>query len=198
MPEPTRRAEPAAPPTAAGPSDPETVVFLCGTCGAELTGPLRRLPRVPEPPYHPWWEAEQMGPSPATVPSGCYAVEAEPYGPPLVVAEAPGPVHPRHGTRHDREGRPLVSAGPRGTIVVNPDDVRGLELRHASPACCGATPDGGPNQVCGCGALVAILCSDCCLPYELHLVPGRVRAVVPHDTSAQRAGGNDDAGAARP
>ncbi|MGW9072350.1 hypothetical protein ACWGQT_23250 [Streptomyces yangpuensis] len=33
------------------------------------------------------------------------------------------------------------------------------------------------NQVCACGTLVATLCSDCCLPYELHLSAAHVRAV---------------------
>ncbi|WP_153815637.1 hypothetical protein [Streptomyces sp. SUK 48] len=156
---------------------PETTVFACAACGAALTRPLKRLPVVPEPPDYAWWEAEEMGPSPATVPSGCYAIETEPYGPPLVVAEAPGPVMPRHGTHYDVDGRPLASQGPRGNIVMNPDDCRGLTTRHASAACCGATPEGGLNQVCACGTLVATLCSDCCLPYELHLSPDHVRVL---------------------
>lgn len=157
----------------------EMTVFACADCGAALTGPLKRLPAVPEAPHHAWWEAEEMGPSPATVPSGCYAIETEPYGPPLVIAEAPGPVMPRRGTLHNIDGQPLVSQGLRGNIVVNPDDSNGLTTRHASAACCGATPDGGMNQVCACGTLVATLCSDCCLPYELHLSPDHVRALPP-------------------
>lgn len=153
------------------------MVFVCATCGAGLTGPLRRLPSVPEAPYYEWWEADSMGPSPATVPLGCYAIETEPYGAPLVVAEVPGPTYPRGGILYTVDHQPLISQGPRGNIVINPDDARGLELRHASPACCGATPTGGLNQLCACGTLVATLCSDCCLPYELHLSPDRVRAI---------------------
>ncbi|MFB6807768.1 hypothetical protein [Streptomyces sp. NPDC056387] len=155
----------------------DAVVFACRACGVPLTGPLTRLPAVPEAPHYAWWEADEPGPSPATVPAGCYAIETEPYGAPLVVADVPGPVMPRHGEHWDVEGRPLVSQGPRGNIVINPDDARDLRLRHASPACCGATPDGGMNQLCACGTLVATLCSDCCLPYELHLSADRVRAV---------------------
>ncbi|MGW6915956.1 hypothetical protein ACWGB8_19390 [Kitasatospora sp. NPDC054939] len=169
--------------SAARPVDPvdagtatDALVFVCGTCGVPLTGALTRLPAVPEAPYHPWWETDERGPSPATVPSGHYAIETQPYGPPLVVAEVRGPVMPRLGERLS-EGRPLVSRGPRGNIVINPDDARGLELQHASPACCGATPNGGMNQLCACGTLVATLCSDCCLPYELHLSADHVRAV---------------------
>ncbi|MGW1177397.1 hypothetical protein ACWD4P_27230 [Kitasatospora sp. NPDC002543] len=157
----------------------EAVVFVCVTCGVPLTGPLTWLPAVPEAPSYAWWEADEPGPSPATVPSGRCAIETEPYGAPLVVTEVPGPVMPRHGLRYDADGKPVVSQGPRGNIVINPDDARGLELQHASAACCGATPDGGMNQLCACGTLVATLCSDCCLPYELHLSPDHVRAVRP-------------------
>ncbi|KDN80765.1 hypothetical protein [Kitasatospora cheerisanensis] len=71
-----------------------------------------------------------------------------------------------------------VPRGPQGSIVLDLDDSLGLETRHASPACCGATPNGGLNQLCACGTLVATLCSDCCLPYELHLAADRVRAVL--------------------
>lgn len=157
----------------------EAVVFVCATCGIPLTGPLTRLPEVPEPPYYAWWDAEEQGPSPATIPSGRYAIETQPYGAPLVVAQEPGPVMPRLGERWNADGQPLVSQGPRGNIVINPDDSRGLELQHASSACCGATPNGGMNQLCACGTLVATLCSDCCLPYELHLSAGHVRVVRP-------------------
>jgi hypothetical protein len=163
---------------------PELTVFACAVCGTALTGPLKRLPAVPEAPYYAWWEAEEMGPSPATVPTGFYAIETEPYGLPLVVAEVSGPVMPRHGTHYNIDGQPLVSQGLRGNIVMNPDDSRGLTTRHASAACCGATPDGGLNQLCACGTLVATLCSDCCLPYELHLSPGHVRALPSHSLSS--------------
>jgi len=155
----------------------ETAVFACAACGAALTPALRRLPAVPEAPFYAWWDAVELGPSPATVPSGFYAIETESYGAPLVVTDVPGPVMPRHGEHRNAEGKPLVSQGPRGNIVINPDDARGLSLRHASPACCGATPDGGMNQLCACGTLVATLCSDCCLPYELHLSADQVRAI---------------------
>ncbi|MFG2340439.1 hypothetical protein [Streptomyces yangpuensis] len=156
------------------------VAFVCATCGVRLTGPLTPLPAVPEAPYHAWSEADEPRPLPATVPSGRYAIETEPYGAPLVVADVPGPVMPRLGTYRNAAGQPLVSRGPRGNIVVNPDDARGLELQHAAPACCGAAPDGGMNQMCvACGTLVATLSSDCAMPYELHLSAAHVRAVRP-------------------
>ncbi|WP_157879758.1 hypothetical protein [Streptomyces yangpuensis] len=161
------------------------VVFVCAACGVALTGPLERLPAVPDPPYFPWWESGERGPSPATMPAGRYAIETEHYGAPLVVTDVPGPAMPRRGTKGDGHGRWLVSRGPRGNIVIDPGDARGLELRHASAACCGATPDGGMNQVCACGTLVATLCSDCCLPYELHLSAAHVRAVPAVRTGAE-------------
>ncbi|MFJ9944843.1 hypothetical protein [Streptomyces erythrochromogenes] len=58
-------------------------------------------------------------------------------------------------------------------------DARGLEPEHAAHACCGAGPDGGMNQLCACGTLVATLSSDCAAPYELHLSAAHVRAVRP-------------------
>ncbi|MFI8823879.1 hypothetical protein [Streptomyces sp. NPDC053431] len=162
-----------------GATKAEAVVFVCATCEAPLTGPLTRLPAVPEAPHHDWWDAEERGPSPATVPPGCYAIETEPYGAPLVVSDVAVPAMPRYGTIGNGPGKWLVSQGPRGNIVINPGDARGLELRHASSACCGATPTGGMNQSCACGTLVATLSSDCCLPYELHLSADHVRAAQP-------------------
>ncbi|MGW1007977.1 hypothetical protein [Streptomyces sp. NPDC002520] len=81
--------------------------------------------------------------------SGRYAIETEPYGAPLVVAEVRRPVMLRGGVHYNADGKPLVSQGPRGDIIVNPDDAPGLEWRHASAACCGANPDGGMNRLCG-------------------------------------------------
>ncbi|WP_173861529.1 hypothetical protein [Streptomyces aureus] len=176
-PEPSPRRAADAPADGAAASG--AVLFVCAACEVPLTQPLTRLPAVPQPPFYAWWDADEPGPSPATVPSGCYAIETEPYGAPLVATGIPGPAMPRRGTKTDRHGQWLVSHGPRGNIVINPDDARGLTLRHVSSACCGATPDGGMNQMCACGTFVATLCSDCCLPYELHLSAGHVRAVQP-------------------
>ncbi|MFI8326356.1 hypothetical protein [Streptomyces sp. NPDC085529] len=171
---PERRA-----PAAEGTTEAEAVVFVCLTCEVPLTGPLSRLPAVPGLPHYEWWEAEEPGPSPSTVPAGCYAIETEPYGAPLVVSRLPVQVMPRYGAMSDEGGQWLVSQGPRGNIVINPDDARGLEYHHASPACCGAAPTGGMNQRCPCGTLVATLSSDCCRPYELHFSADHVRAVRP-------------------
>ncbi|MFE0463000.1 hypothetical protein ACFW1A_27470, partial [Kitasatospora sp. NPDC058965] len=170
------QTDPTADDTDSG-AETRAVMFVCATCGAPVTGPVTRLPAVPEAPYYAWWDADVPGPSPATVPSGHYAIETEPYGAPLVATDIHGPVMPRHGSHYNADGKPLMSLGPRGNIVVNPDDARGLSLRHVSAACCGATPYGGMNQLCVCGTLVATLSSDCCLPYELHLSATQVHAV---------------------
>ncbi|MFJ9549314.1 hypothetical protein [Streptomyces erythrochromogenes] len=113
-----------------GPVEAGAVVFVCAACGVPLTGPLSPLPAVPEAPYHAWSEDDEPGPLPVTVPSGRDAIETEPYGAPLVVADVPG-------------------------------------------------PDGGMNQLCACGTLVATPSSDCAAPYELHLSAAHVRAVRP-------------------
>ncbi|MEU2075498.1 hypothetical protein [Streptomyces sp. NPDC013489] len=174
MASPKRRA-----PVVEGTTEAEPVIFVCVACEVPLTRPLTRLPEVPEAPYYAWWDAEEPGPSPSTVPTGCYAIETEPYGVPLLASEVPAQVMPRYGTMSDQHGQWLVSQGPRDNIVINPDDALGLEYHHASSACCGATPTGGLNQRCACGTLVATLSSDCCCPYELHLSADHVRAVGP-------------------
>ncbi|MFI9185072.1 hypothetical protein ACIGXG_22945 [Streptomyces goshikiensis] len=160
-----------------GSAGTEAVVFVCTACATPLTTPLTRLPAVPEAPDHPFWDVEEPGPWPPTVPSGRFAIETEPYGAPLVVSDVPGPVMPRQGVSVNVHSQHLVSDGPRGNIVINPGDARHLELEHACAACCGASPEGGMNQVCVCGTLVATLSSDCCLPHELHLSAAHVRAV---------------------
>ncbi|MFD5765251.1 hypothetical protein ACFWIN_05455 [Streptomyces sp. NPDC127049] len=164
---------------AEGTAEGEAVVFVCVTCDVPLTSPLTRLPAVPELPAYELWADQEPGPLPPTVPSGRYAIETEPYGAPLVVSEARVVPMPRYTMFVEEHGQCLVSRGPRGNIVVNPDDAHGLEYHHASPACCGATPTGGLNQRCACGTLVATLSSDCGVPYELHLSPDHVRAVSP-------------------
>ncbi|MGW2017847.1 hypothetical protein [Streptomyces sp. NPDC001927] len=178
-PEPPPRPAAAHADVTDGAAASDAVHFVCARCEVPLTEPLTRLPEVPEPPFFAWWDADEPGPSPATVPSGRYAIETKPYGAPLVATDIPGPAMPRRGTMGNGRGQWLVSQGPRGNIVINPDDARGLTLQHTSSACCGATPDGGMNQMCACGTLVATLCSDCCLPYELHLSADHVRAVRP-------------------
>ncbi|MFG2132054.1 hypothetical protein ACGFNV_30185 [Streptomyces sp. NPDC048751] len=68
----------------------------------------------------------------------------------------------------------LVSAGPRGTYVLHPDDVVDLDFHPDTSrwgGCCGASPHRGINRVCSCGAEIAIQAGDCSGGYETRLVP---------------------------
>lgn len=122
--------------------------------------------------------------APSTVPRGTYAVDPEPSGAPYVPHPDPewmGAAVP--GVCVDDPDGPgcLMSAGPRDTLVVNPEDTRGLLERNPAvmeSACCGPTGREGPNQVCpGCGAEAATLFAECYGPYETHFLPDAVRVV---------------------
>ncbi len=74
---------------------------------------------------------------------------------------------------------PTVSAGPRDTIVVHPDDAPALEPfveGRNHQGCCGPTGTHGPNLTCPCGSRLATLAADCLGPCELRLDPVRVHA----------------------
>ncbi|MER6050575.1 hypothetical protein ABT168_24560 [Streptomyces sp. NPDC001793] len=75
--------------------------------------------------------------------------------------------------------RDLVSAGPRNSAIVHPDDVPGLTVVNTDSnhwGCCGPLGTGGRNMTCACGTLIATLVADCLGPHELHLDPIRVYA----------------------
>lgn len=158
-------------------------VFHCAKCGAPLTPDLRRLPRVPDVSVHDKDRDRETGLAPSTVPRGSYAVDPEPWGAPFVVPEDGRVVE--GGERAllmpaDMTG--MVSAGPRDSVIVHPDDVPGLRLTgDLGPhhGCCGPLGTGGRNMACGCGALVATVAADCMGPYELHLDPLRVYEAAP-------------------
>lgn len=70
----------------------------------------------------------------------------------------------------------VISAGPRNTVVVHPDDVPDLlplPQWENSTGCCGPNGTEGPNRACPCGARIATLAADCFGPYEVHLDPVR-------------------------
>jgi hypothetical protein len=102
-------------------------VFYCAKCATALTPELAGLPDVPVLEDGDTRE-KKTGRARSTVPRGFYAVDPEPWGAPFVPAAAP-PI-PRRGTGRDllrpSPGRPTVSAGPRNTIIVHPDDVPDL------------------------------------------------------------------------
>lgn len=152
-------------------------VFLCAKCSHELTPELTALPAVPEGPAD---DARKRGAhlAPSTVPRGHYAIEPEPWGTPFVrQKDQKNPVEcqPRGGCWADQEGF-LVSAGPRNTVVIHPDDAPSLQALpgRVSVGCCGPAGRYGPNHACACGLALATLAADCMGPYELHLDPLRV------------------------
>jgi hypothetical protein len=152
-------------------------VFLCAKCSTELTPDLAVLIAAPEVADSLHRKKGQYHAS-STIPRGHYAVEPESWGAPFVQQqdqENPAPCQPRGPVLVDPDGY-LISAGPRDTVIVHPDDaplLRALPDYENSAGCCG--PDGkhGPNRACPCGTAVATLAADCTGPYELHLDPVR-------------------------
>ncbi|MEV7612417.1 hypothetical protein [Streptomyces sp. NPDC089799] len=115
----------------------------------------------------------------ATLPQGHYAIETEPWGAPYVPHPDQGYTGPRQPRGHWTvdQGVTVLSAGPRGNIVIHPEDapaLRPLPDWENSGGCCGPSGDSGLNRACPCGARVATLAADCFGPYELHLDAKRV------------------------
>ncbi|MFV0133471.1 hypothetical protein ACLGIH_09585 [Streptomyces sp. HMX87] len=158
-------------------------VLLCASCGHRLTGPLRPLPEVPErPEYDGLPNPDGSRHAPSTVPLGGYAVDPEPSGAPYEPHPDPdwdGSTSPGLVVS-DEDGRTLVSRGPRGTLVLNPEDAHGRTSGNPDVqevGCCGAPGMAGPNRVCGgCAAVLGTWHSECYGPYELRLLPDAVRA----------------------
>ncbi|MGI5458199.1 hypothetical protein ACQEWB_34485 [Streptomyces sp. CA-249302] len=159
-------------------------VLMCAACGARLTEPLRVLPELPPcPEFDGRKNPDGSRHAPPTVPLGTYAVDPEPCGAPYVPHPDPDwcdAAHPGNGCMGDPDGQGfLMSAGPRDTLVVHPEDARGY--LSGNPAfqeigCCGPPGREGPNMVCaGCGAVVATLFADCSAPYATHFLPDAVR-----------------------
>lgn len=138
-------------------------MFVCGSCGAVKTADLSEV-AFPEDAVV---DDEQVEAAPR-VRRGTFALDSEPFGPPF----EPLPDNPQV----------LVSAGPRATVLVHPDDVVDLR-RHPDPGrlngCCRLDGLDGPNLVCGgCGAEIATEQSDCWVSWhDLRLQPNAVTAV---------------------
>ncbi|MGW2763843.1 hypothetical protein [Streptomyces sp. NPDC001275] len=160
-------------------------VLVCAACARHLTQPLRPLPELPpRPEYDGRKNPDGSRHAAPTVPPGTYAVDPEPCGAPFV--PHPDPEWAGDAVPGVCVGDPdgpgcLMSAGPRDTLVVGPEDTVGFLSYNPAcreHGCCGATGQEGPNQVCaGCGAVVATLFGECYGPYETHFLPGAVRAV---------------------
>lgn len=153
-------------------------IFLCARCSIELTPDLTRLRGIPEVADDYGRERGQHLAA-STVPQGTYAIEPEPWGAPFIDSrdrENPVPCQPR-GLAWLAPGGYLVSAGPRNTVVIHPDDaplLRPLPGFKNSSGCCGPGGTRGPNRACPCGTVVATLAADCLGPFELHLDPMRM------------------------
>lgn len=156
-------------------------VLLCATCGTRLTEPVRQLDEMPEYPGRdglPGPDGRRHGPP--SVPCGMYVVDPLPFGAPFAPVgpdEEYDGIVPGGMWMSDERGF-LVSAGPRGTYVLHPDDVVDI-APHPDPyrliGCCGPDGRSGVNHVCACGAEVAIVAADCTSGYETRLVPDTVR-----------------------
>ncbi|PWK70496.1 hypothetical protein BCL76_105451 [Streptomyces sp. CG 926] len=164
-------------------------VFHCSACGHALTPDLTALPAVPTVPDLDLARPEGARKAPPTVPRGSYAIETEPWGAPFVPQEDqddPVPSQPRGLCRAVGDHGFVISAGPRDTIVVHPEDASVLQPLPGwanSTGCCGPEGTEGPNRACPCGARIATLAADCTGPYELHLDPLRTRASTRPDTA---------------
>lgn len=151
-------------------------VFFCAVCGEALTGELERMPGELPTEVCDWRERDrETRRAPSTVPRGFFAVDPEPWGAPYVVREDDEvrPCQSRGVSVTTDEGE-LQSAGPRDTVVLNPDDLPGLAMIQGpvSDGCCGPTGNRGPNRACRrCGTPVATLAADCYGAHEAHLDP---------------------------
>ncbi|GAA1533421.1 hypothetical protein GCM10009678_14680 [Actinomadura kijaniata] len=157
------------------------VVFHCAVCDRALTAELERVPAVPARHRFDGALVDGRRLAPPTLPRGAYAIDPEPHGLPFVPAENPDDcpaAYPGGPCISDSNGTIIVSAGPRNTVVLHPEDAPGL-IPHTTPetpsGCCGARGDGPPNRACPCGSVVGNEMSECYGPYELHLLPDAVR-----------------------
>lgn len=126
-------------------------VFACAHCGRRLTPNLRQVSvpcRAIRDPSSTYGYCPLMRP-------GTFAVDPEPFGP-----------------------SDIRAAATRGTIIVNPSDIRGVEP-HADyvrrSGCCRPAGTHGPNLVCTfCGLEVATEQTDCWTVPAVHFEPGSV------------------------
>lgn len=120
------------------------------------------------------------------MPRGTFAREPEPWGAPFTAT--PEPVSACGGIHciGDPDSQDfLISVGPRGTVVLHPDDAPVL-LRHPDhrhSGCCGLHGRDGMNMLCPCGAEVGTEISDCGTAYELHLHPLHIIELITSGTT---------------
>lgn len=130
------------------PPPPALAVFLCRSCGAAITGPLRRCDE------------------PGALASNALV--------PLVMAGTYWPVTAGHLPTSYQEK--LVEF--TGCYAVQPEALVGVGNhpdRDRWIGCCGPSGTGGPNRVCVCGSAVGTERSDCMWPVAVYLDPQSVR-----------------------
>ncbi|MDR6319787.1 hypothetical protein [Actinoplanes couchii] len=159
-------------------------VFLCSRCGVAITAELVELRAIPDVHESEQDRDEKTRRAPSTIPPGHFAIDPQPWGFPYVLQENQGDPEPAQsrGPLVCHEEGFVISAGPRDTIVVHPEDAAGLQPlpdHRNSSGCCGPAGNQGLNLACPCGAPVATLAADCFGPYELHLDPVRTFALAP-------------------
>ncbi|GAA3478485.1 hypothetical protein GCM10018966_030150 [Streptomyces yanii] len=156
-------------------------VFVCVACGSPITRSLTKLAEMPvRPAFDGRVQADGLRRAPSTLPPGFFALEPEPWGSPFVPSDECRKAFAGGPCIGDPDGDGfLVSARPRNTVVLHPDDAPGLQRHPGSGhvGCCGCHGRSGMNRVCPCGAAVGTEISECYTAYELHLDPNRVRAV---------------------
>ncbi|MHC6630409.1 hypothetical protein ACYTFC_30665 [Streptomyces globosus] len=162
-------------------------VFHCAKCGTELTPDLRELPAVPDACVRDRDRDRTTGLAPSTVPRGTHAIDPDPWGAPFVCPDPrpdPRPATPPTGRAllMPPHMTGMVSAGPRNSVIVHPQDapaLRPADSPGVHHGCCGPLGTGGPDMACPCGARVATLAADCMGPHELHLHPLRTYPAAP-------------------
>jgi hypothetical protein len=132
------------------PPPPAVATFVCRSCGAALTGPLRRLDDDTA------LATKELAP---LVPASAYW--------PVAVGHLP--------TSHQS-----VPVDFTGCYAVRPDALIGVGNhpdRGRWIGCCGPSGTGGPNRICGCGHAIGMERSDCMWPVAVYLDPKAVYPV---------------------
>jgi hypothetical protein len=142
------------------------VMFTCSRCGTAVTLDLAETgyqPARKPPPRELHEDAPQL------IPLRRFAIDPEPFP---VLVPVPG------------IDRLVMDEGPRGTILVNVDDLTAVEphpnREDMGFGCCGWDPH-GPNLICAaCGQGVAAEANDCGMPWHwVRLFPGAVLGAPP-------------------
>ncbi|GAB7186898.1 hypothetical protein ATKI12_6729 [Kitasatospora sp. Ki12] len=145
-------------------------VFACAGCGAGLSVPVARVAL----PAHAFRSGGERY-LPPVLPTGAYAVDLEPHGPPFRRWAEVGAGEA--AARGVYAPVPHVSFGAPGRILLAPGDTCGTVLIPVRcDGCCGSDGGVGPNLACArCGREVGTRIDDCYRWQAVWLEPGAVR-----------------------